>query len=188
MTPIAAGAGGRREHAHRDLTPLVDYRVIAKLFHWATAALVFLQIALGVAMTQIGTGAVADFLFSLHKLNGAGVLTLALARWLYRLVSRMSGQWRRMSGHHRVHRLLYGFLLATPLLGLAGVSDFGARDAFGFVLPAIWPEGAGWSDALLRLHAWFAFALLALVCIHIGVALQDYIMRRSDVEPAAHRP
>jgi cytochrome b561 len=61
----------------------------------------------------------------------------------------------------------------VPLLGWAGISDFGAREvAFGIVLPPIWPEGAGYDEILLRVHAYAAFAL-ALVTLHVGIAIQD---------------
>jgi cytochrome b561 len=66
--------------------------------------------------------------------------------------------------------------MLVPLLGWAGISDFGAREIFpGYSLPAIWPEGAGYDELLLRWHAYFAFGLLALVALHIGIAMQDYM-------------
>ena len=73
----------------------------------------------------------------------------------------------------------------VPLLGWAGISDFGAREIFlGYSLPAIWPEGAGYDALLLEWHAYFAFGLLALVALHIGVAIHDYMTN----EWSAHRP
>jgi len=33
---------------------------------------------------------------------------------------------------------------------------------------------------MLSVHAWLAFGLLALVALHIGNALQDYMMRARD--------
>jgi cytochrome b561 len=68
--------------------------------------------------------------------------------------------------------------VVVPLIGWAGISDFGAREIMpGYSLPAIWPERAGYADLLFKLHAYLAFALLALVAVHIGVAMQDYMMR-----------
>ena len=159
-----------------------QYRALAKVFHWLTAGLVVLMVSSGVLMKQLGGGSVADTLFSLHKLTGALTLLLVLLRVGYRIGAREPG-WRTNS-HRRptLHWILYGVVILVPLLGWAGISDYGARAIFfGYSLPAIWPEGAGYSDLLFSMHGYLAFGLLALVAVHIGVALQDYMMRaRAD--------
>lgn len=77
-----------------------------------------------------------------------------------------------------MHRVLYAVAILTPLLGWAGISDFGARETlFGIVLPSIWPEGLGYDGWLFAAHAFAAFGLIALVVLHIALALQDYVMR-----------
>lgn len=156
-----------------------NYRGFAKVLHWFTAALVLIQVAAGVVMTQLNEGAVADTLFSAHKLVGAFTLAVVLIRLGYRAIGleRVGTATYR---HPFIHWMLYAIIIAVPLLGWAGVSDFGAREVFlGYSLPSIWPEGAGYSDLLLGLHAYLAFALLALVALHVGNALNDY-MTRSD--------
>ena len=157
------------------------YRTPAKVFHWLTAALVLALVASGVIMKQLGDGPVADVLFAVHKLTGALTLMVVLVRLSYRLTGRDSSataSYRRPT----VHFMLYATIVAVPLLGWAGISDFGAREIFfGYSLPAIWPYGAGYADLLLEMHAYLAFAMLALVALHIGNALHDYIVRaRSD--------
>jgi cytochrome b561 len=85
---------------------------------------------------------------------------------------------RGATPHRRrfLHWTLYAVVVLVPLLGWAGISDFGAREIFpGFSLPAIWPEGWGYDEILLEYHAYFAFVLLALVALHIGVAVHDYM-------------
>jgi len=169
---IDAGAARRRSVRH--------YRSLAKGFHWVTAALVLALVAIGVIMKQLSDGAVADALLSLHKFVGALTLALVLIRLSYRLVGLEPAgtmTYRRPA----VHFLLYGIIVLVPLLGWAGVSDFGGRDIFfGYSLPAIWPEGSGYGDLMLTVHAWLAFGMLGLVAVHIGNALQDYMMRARD--------
>jgi cytochrome b561 len=153
------------------------YRGAAKVFHWLTAALVLALVASGVLAKQLGDGAVANALFSLHKLFGALTLAVVLIRLSYRftgLETTPAASYR----HPLVHWMLYGIIVIVPMLGWAGISDFGAREIFlGYSLPAIWPEGAGYADVMLELHAYLAFAMLALVALHIGNALHDYMMR-----------
>ena len=173
--------------ASRDEIPAADersysirqYRMPAKVMHWVTALLVFAMFGSGVIAKQLGGGALADMLMSLHKLTGALTLALIVARLIYR-VTRPMLEWR-LQAHRRpvLHWTLYGVAVLVPLLGWAGISDFGAREVFpGYSLPAIWPEGAGYDGLLLQFHAYFAFGLLALVALHIGIAIQDYMTDR----------
>ncbi len=151
---------------------------VAKIFHWTTTVLVLAMFVSGIVMTQLGGGWFGDLLFAAHKLFGVCVLLLVVSRLAYRFVSRLRGLWQPQIGNRLIHRMLYGACILVPLLGWAGISDFGARGTlFGLTLPSIWPEGAGYSGALLSAHTWLAFGLIAAVVLHIGMALQDYVLR-----------
>jgi cytochrome b561 len=162
-----------------------QYQLPAQIMHWITAVLVFCMFASGVIAKQLGGGAVADTMMSLHKLTGVLVLTLIVLRLIYR--ATRPALEKRLQTHRRpiLHWTLYAVAVLVPLLGWAGISDFGSRHIFaGYSLPAIWPEGAGYDGLLLQYHAYFAFTLLALVALHIGVAIQDYMTdRRPDDAP-----
>jgi cytochrome b561 len=168
---VAAAAGG-------DRPVLRDYRLSAKVLHWLTVALVVFMVSSGVIAKQLGEGEWADTLFTLHKTTGALTLLVVLFRIVYRLA-----RWGRELPVQKdkrplLHWCLYSVVVLVPLAGWAGVSDFGSRGiAFGYSLPPIWPEGAGFSDLLLQWHAYLAFGLLALVALHIGMAMQDYMTR-----------
>jgi cytochrome b561 len=156
-----------------------QYRMTAKVLHWVTAALVFAMFASGVIAKQLGGGALADALMSLHKITGVTTLLIVIARLVYR-ATRSMPEWR-VYAYRRplLHWTLYVVVLLVPLLGWAGISDFGAREVLpGYSLPPIWPEGAGYDGILLQYHAYMAFALLALVALHIGIAMQDYMTDR----------
>jgi cytochrome b561 len=154
--------------------PMRTYRVPAVVLHWVTAALVFFMIASGVIAKQLGEGDLANTLMSLHKLTGAATLALIVLRIVYRAFSSAAEWGARLQRRPVLHWGLYVVVIIVPLLGWAGISDFGAREvAFGIVLPPIWPEGAGYDEILLRVHAYAAFALLALVALHVGIAIQD---------------
>jgi cytochrome b561 len=154
--------------------PMRTYRVPAQVMHWVTAVLVFCMIASGVIAKQLGEGDLANTLMSLHKLTGAVTLGLIVLRLLYRAFGAAPAWGARLKRRPVLHWGLYAVVIVVPLLGWAGISDFGAREvAFGIVLPPIWPEGAGYDEILLRIHAYAAFALLALVALHVGIAIQD---------------
>jgi cytochrome b561 len=172
-----AAASGQVHYAVR------PYRLAAKIFHWLTAVLVLFMVASGITMKQLGAGPVMDFIFTLHKATGALIVVLVFARFAYRILRR-NPNWHPET-HRRpfIHWLLYALLIFVPLLGWAGISDYGAREIFyGLSLPSIWPEGAGWSGFLFESHAWAAFGMLAIVALHIGMAVQDH-MTRSRWDP-----
>jgi cytochrome b561 len=174
---VAGDTGALPRYAMR------SYRVPAKVFHWVTAALVLFMVASGMTMKQLGEGPFPDLLFNVHKTTGVLTLAVVLLRLCYRvLMPEPTGQ-REPYRRPVLHWVLYGALILMPLLGWAGLSDFGSRGIlFGLELPAIWPEGAGYAEILFEAHAYLAFALLALVALHIGIAMQDHMTRAHDAD------
>lgn len=163
---------------------------VSLVLHWLIAVMVLTMFVSGVMMKQIGEGALADQLYTFHKTSGASILVLVVVRLVYRATAHLAGLWSTGAGSHGIHAVLYLGLILVPLLGWAGISDYGARAVyFGLSLPAIWPEGAGYDWWLFKIHAVLAFLLVACVAIHIGVALGDYIERGGNRAsfPAAPR-
>lgn len=157
---------------------MARYDKVAMTLHWALAALALSQIALGWWMTGLAdtTGAQRDW-FNLHKSLGLTVGALMLARLAWRLRHRPPPlpatlpRWQRRAAAAS-HRLLYGALIAQPLVGYLG-SSFSAYPIryFGAPLPA-W----GWASPALKalfsqLHLGLAWAITALVALHISAAL-----------------
>jgi cytochrome b561 len=161
-----------------------SYRLPAKLFHWLTVALVVFMVSSAVIAKQLNGGPWSDTLFMLHKTTGIITLAVVLMRLLYRIVQWLTGPQPSQPRRIALHWLLYATVIAVPLAGWAGISDFGSREIFpGFTVPAIWPEHAGYADALFTVHAYLAFSLLALVALHIGIAIQDHMTGMDDREP-----
>lgn len=162
---------------------LRSYSMSAQVFHWLTAALVVFMVSSGVIAKQLNSGYWSDMLFTLHKTTGVFTLAVVLTRIAYRVAQRWTTPQPPQASRTVLHWLLYAAIVIVPLAGWAGISDFGSREIFpGFMLPAIWPERAGYADALFMLHASLAFGLLALVALHIGIATQDYMIRADDPE------
>jgi cytochrome b561 len=186
MNSIAAAGDASRAESGA-VYEIRKYRLAARVFHWLTAIMVLCMVALGVIAKQLDADPAGDLIYGVHKLLGALTFVVVMLRLIYRFAG---GIRRPQSFPHRrpvLHWLLYAIVILVPLLGWAGVSDFGGREIVaGYSLPPIWPEGTGFDEWLLRAHAYFAFALLALIALHIGVAIQDYM---NDARPAAdHGP
>jgi cytochrome b561 len=158
-----------------------SYTTTARVLHWLTVVLVVFMVSSAVIAKQLNDGPWSDTLFMMHKTTGIVTLVLVLMRVCYRVLQWWKASSRPAQGRPMLHWLLYAVVIMVPLLGWAGISDFGAREIFpGFTLPAIWPERAGYDDLLFSVHAYLAFSLLAFVALHIGFAMQDYMMRADD--------
>ncbi|MBN8934965.1 MAG: cytochrome b/b6 domain-containing protein [Rhizobiales bacterium] len=169
----------------RRTRPIRGYRTPAKVLHWATAFLVIGMVMAGVMAKQLEGTSAGETLLAIHKCIGVLTFAVVVARIVYRVWRTMPDGRGQPYRRPVLHWLLYGVLVAVPLLGWAAMSDLGTREMFaGLSLPAIWPQGWGYERLFLRAHAYLAFALLALTALHIGVAIQDYM---TGVRPPQRR-
>ncbi len=123
---------------------------------------------------QLGEGPVADTLdehAQAHRRDRPRGRGGAARLPAWQLQRRMGLQRARRPP---LHWALYAVVLIVPLLGWAGISiSAPVRSRSASRCRRSRPEGAGYDEVLLRLHAYAAFALLALVAFHIGMAIQD---------------
>nr|WP_281435327.1 cytochrome b [Methylobacterium sp. SD274] len=158
----------------------------ARLLHWTMAALILAMLFIGV--TMVTSLAHYHTLVALHRPIGIGILVLALLRLLNRwrhpppgLPSDLPG-WQRRAAHVS-HVLLYGLMLALPLVGWAMLSAAGYPIglAGSLVLPPILPRDSSLYAWLRPLHTLLAYTLFGLVLAHLGAALMHGLIRRDGV-------
>jgi cytochrome b561 len=185
MTSIDDASPARVSDNYLPSYEIRSYRLPAKVFHWLTAILVVGMVASGVLAKQLDGDPIADVLFGLHKLTGVLTFLTVVLRLIYRVAGGIPKS--RTQPHRRpvLHWLLYAVVFTVPLLGWTGASDYNIREIVGgYSLPAIWPQDSGYGDLLLHAHAYFAFTLLALIALHIGIAIKDYM---TDARPPSAR-
>jgi cytochrome b561 len=172
------------------------YTSTARRLHWWTVALLLVMFPLGFGMHyrayKLGGKGVwdglTDALYTSHKAIGFLVLLLVVARLAYRLMRGAPADeptlepWQKLASHV-THGALYVLLLVVPLLGLRGVSQYGARNIYGPIsLPPIAAEAdAAASGFTFWLHWITAVALLALIGAHVGAALFHHFIRKDGV-------
>lgn len=167
------------------------YSGTARLLHWLTFAFVAVMAPVGLFMTSRAERNIFDgltnALYSSHKLAGLTLLVLVVARLVYRLVHGAPpdeptlAPWQRIVSH-LTHWAIYALLLTVPVLGWIGVSLYPALDIFGlFNLPALVAPNQGASSMAFMAHKLGAFALLALVGLHVAAALFHFIVRKDGV-------
>ena len=154
-----------------------------RLLHWMMAPLL-------IAMLLIGTGMVATVshwrlaLLALHKPLGVALLVLAVLRLLLRLAGTTPPLPHTMPAPlrlaaHGSHWLLYGCMLAMPLIG------WGMLSAGGFPLPLHLPSlmapDVTRYAALRSLHTLLGELFYLLVIGHVMAGLIHAILLKDGV-------
>jgi cytochrome b561 len=172
------------------------YDFVAIALHWLMALGIAMLAAIGLYMVHGHPAPLLLFkLYQLHKSVGITILLLAIFRLGWRLTHRTPQLPASMSPLERTtaaaaHWLLYGFLVALPMTGwaLVSVSIYGIPTVlYGIVT---WPDlpflptlaDKEPIEALLKLvHAYGAWALIAVVIGHVVAALRHHFIKRDTV-------
>jgi cytochrome b561 len=161
--------------------------------HWLLALMIVGTFAVGLYMTSLPFSPQRVKLFNWHKWAGVVILLLSAARLLWRLGHRPPADlpmpaWQRRSAH-AAHLTLYGLFFAVPLVGWAYSSSAGFPIVlFGMLpLPDFVPVDRELSEAIKPFHGWLAYALAAVVVLHVAAALKHHFVDR-DTTLARMRP
>lgn len=164
------------------------YGVVARVFHWLVAVLVFAQFGLGIYGANLPLGFDKLVALARHKSVGITIFGLAALRlaWRWRdppppLPAHMSAAQRVLA--HASHALLYALLFALPLTGWLFSSASGiAVSWFGIVaLPDLVAADDALADKLVTVHVALAITLAVTLAGHIGAALWHHFIKRDTV-------
>ena len=172
------------------------YTLVAIALHWAMAIGIAILAVLGLVMAHVKLDPMRLFqLYQLHKSVGITVLLAAVLRLAWRLIHHPPALPASMPRLERkaasaAHVLLYGFLFGLPLTGwaLVSVSVLAIPTVLYGVIP--WPHLPILStlpnkapvEAVFKLvHAYGAYALIALVAGHAAAALRHHFIIHDDV-------
>jgi cytochrome b561 len=172
------------------------YTMVAIILHWVMALGIAVLAVLGLAMVHLKLEPMRLFqLYQLHKSIGITVLLAAVLRLGWRLTHRPPPLPGSMLSIERTaaasgHLMLYLFLFALPFTGWALVSSsvLNIPTMLYGIIP--WPDLPVLStlvdkapvEAILKIvHAYGAYALIALVGIHAAAALRHHFLIKDDV-------
>lgn len=168
------------------------YTATAMVLHWVLGLSLVGLFAFGLYMTGLPFSPTRLKYFNWHKWAGMTILLLTAARLLWRATHRppelpeaitrgMPG-WQRVA-HHGVHHLLYALFFAIPLVGWMYSSAAGFPIVlFGQIpLPDLVGKSPELAEALKPWHGWLAYALAALVVLHIAAALKHQLIDRDGL-------
>jgi cytochrome b561 len=163
------------------------YGLVSRLLHWLMALLILTMIGIGAYMADLDKeDPLRPQLFAMHKAVGITLLALAVLRLLWILASRSPvlpaalQRWEVILTRATTG-LLYVLMLATPIAGYlitnaAGkpVSYFGLFD-----IPALIAKNHDLEEILGEVHAFFAFSILALVCLHVAGVIKHRLVDKA---------
>ncbi len=163
------------------------YSPVAMLFHWLLSLAIVGAFCLGFYMADLPFSPQRLKLYNWHKWAGVTILALSAARLLWRLTHQPPADlpmpaWQRLAAHG-THYLLYMLFFAVPLVGWAYSSAAGFPIVWFGVLPLpdfVSPNKA-LAEAIKPWHGYLAYAMAALVLMHIAAALKHHFIDRDGL-------
>jgi superoxide oxidase len=153
------------------------------LIHWGTVAAIIVGAAAVWLRNATEDDASRLLLLEIHRQSGMLVLLgagirIAIRRWLglTNYAPGMPAPLRLAAS--LTHLVLYGLLIALPMLGWAATSAHHVTlSLFGlFPLPALVAPDADLADTLSDYHSWAAWALLGFVGLHALASLWHHFV------------
>jgi cytochrome b561 len=160
----------------------------AKLLHWAVAALVLVQIALGWAATTWRLSPTKLDLFIWHKSIGMVILALMVTRVAWRFVRITPSlpadmQLLERRAARASHFLLYLLMLFMPVTGwiINSAANIPFRIFRLVPFPTIVEPDKAMADTAAHVHFVLFVVLSMLLLVHVGAALRHHFIKRNDV-------
>ncbi len=163
------------------------YHPASMALHWLLALLILGSLAVGLYMTGLPFSPQRLKLYNWHKWAGVLILVLSAARLLWRLVQKPPAlpampAWQARAAHG-AHLALYVLFFAVPLSGWAYSSAAGFPIVLFAVLPLPdWvPVSRELAETLKPVHHYLAYALAAIVGLHVAGALKHHFIDRDGL-------
>ncbi len=168
-----------------------NYTSVAKVLHWAVAALIISQYVLAQMAQAAGENERLQaqlLLLANHKSVGMSILILALLRLLWRLKHRppalpeSTPRWQRRSAMF-AHWLLYGLIFMLPLSGwmLSSASAYSVSWFGLFQWPDLVAANPNLKEQLVNLHHLLAKLLFIVALVHIVAAFKHQFLNHDGV-------
>ena len=166
------------------------YDNVAIAFHWLLALMIVGSFSVGLYMSDLPFSIQRVKLFNWHKWAGMTILALTALRLLWRLghappPEAPGPHWQQLAAK-ATHWAMYLLCFAIPLVGWAYSSAAGFQIVvFGVLpMPNLLQVDKELAESIKPWHAWLAYALGALVVMHVAASLKHHFV---DHDGLLHR-
>lgn len=175
-----------------ELTANNRYHPVTIILHWVLALALVGIFCFGVYMADLPFSPTRLKLFNWHKWAGISILALSALRLLWRLshpapalpapIVQAMPDWQ-LKAHHATHVALYVLFFVVPLIGWAYTSAAGFPVVlFGQIpLPDLLSPDKQLAALIKPWHQISAYALAALVLLHVAAALKHQLIDRDGL-------
>lgn len=164
------------------------YPISIRIIHWLTSILLVATVSIVLIRDQMETKAVRVELLNLHRAIGLGILLLLVIRLFFRAKHVRNLPKHGLSLLNELaakvaHLSIYIALIALPILGLLQTNATGKEATFFglFTLPKLINPNEDLAESLQDYHAYAAWILIALICLHILAALWHHFILKDNV-------
>jgi cytochrome b561 len=165
------------------------YGSISKVLHGLVSALVTVMLVVGLSMGEIQDKTLKGMVIGWHKQIGVLLLIIAILFIIWSLISTKPSYSAKMPAWERhlarfVHCCIYALLIGLPLSGWIFSTAGGRppRILNQFELPMPWiPLSSPLKKVGIEIHSVFAWALFALLVLHLLGALKHHFIDRNNV-------
>jgi superoxide oxidase len=167
-------------------TPPRSYDRTQIVLHWLIAVMIFGLYAVGLTV-DLFDKPVRPFIINLHAVFGLAVLALVVLRVVWRTTHKKPPYPANMGPLFRKaaaagHGLLYLLMIFIPLLGLGAFFRRGKPLDFGLLqIPSPLEADRDIAHQITEIHGLLANILIALVVVHVLVALYHQFVLRDDL-------
>lgn len=161
---------------------------VTKTLHWIIALAVITLLCVGLWMIDLPISADKVRVYALHKSVGITVLALMLVRIAWRLNEKTRPElpfgmpgWERAAAWSS-HLLLYAALIVMPLSGwlFNSAANFPLQWFGWLAIPGLTGPDPEIKAVARAVHHWTAYALIALLSLHVLAALKHHILDRDE--------
>ena len=168
------------------------YHPVSIILHWVLAIALIAIFCFGLYMADLPFSPTRLKLYNWHKWAGISILALSALRLLWRLthpapalpgkIVQAMPDWQ-LKAHHATHIALYALFFVVPLIGWAYTSAAGFPVVlFGqFPLPDLLSPDKELAALIKPWHKFSAFAMAALVVLHVAAALKHQLIDRDGL-------
>jgi cytochrome b561 len=165
------------------------YCIAIRILHWISALMVFAIFCSGFVMSELDESNIIlkKFLSHNHKSFGVILLVLVCFRLFIRLRTKTPSYGESMSNFIKkiaklTHFLLYFFMIAAPISGIAMVLLRGKQlYVFGLEIPNFLPVNLDIAWIFYQSHKILPYLLIWLVGLHIAATLKHVFIDKDNV-------